>query len=81
MRREIIDRRRQERLEEGGEWNSDDEAESLVPDIAEDFLSVPEHIARRAIRGYTAHEEMKNVYQISLFNRGADDNVPSYMTV
>ena len=81
MRRDIIDRRRQERLEEGGEWNSDEEAEILVPGIAEDFLSVPEHVARREIRGYAAHEEMTNVYQISLFKRDADDRVPSVVTV
>ncbi len=53
------ERRRQAALEEGSEYNSDEEL--LVRGPADDFLTVPEHIARREYPAY-----MSNVYEVTL---------------
>ena len=81
-RREFIERRRQETLEEGREWNSEDEGTQGSWGIPDDYLAVPEHLARRDIAGYADH--MRNIYQVSLFpfQSGAeDDRVHSFVTV
>ena len=80
-RREYIERRRRETLEEGREWNSEDEGtQGSWVGIPDDHLAVPEHLARRDIAGYADH--MRNIYQVSFlpFQSGAD-RVHSSVTV
>lgn len=79
-RREDLERRRQETLDEGEEWNSEDEERLYVPGPNDHFLAIPDAVARREFAGFTDH--MSNIYQVSLFKSGADDDrVHSFVTV
>ena len=80
-RREFLERRRQETLDEGGEWNSEDEGSLYEPGVHDQFLAVPEAVARREYDEYFDSDYMRNIYQVSLFKSGDDDRVSSLVTV
>jgi hypothetical protein len=63
------ERRRQQAIEEGLEWNEDDEEELLVPVPSDDWLTIPEHIARREYESY-----MSTIYQVNLLNLFKSEN-------